>query len=312
MGRKKITIVGAGNVGATAAHWAAQKALGDIVLIDIAEGIPQGKALDLMQAAPIEGYDVNIMGTQDYKDTADSDVVVITAGSPRKPGMSRDDLLSINAKIVKSVTSEIVKYSPNCILIVVSNPLDAMVYVASEVSQFPRERVFGMAGVLDSARYRCFLAEALECSVKDVFAFVLGGHGDTMVPLPKYSTMAGIPITELLSEEKVNEIVNRTKHGGAEIVNFLKTGSAFYAPSAAIVEMVESILYDQKRVLPTCVKLQGEFGIDNTFVGVPVKLGSKGAEQVVEVKLNEEESSALNTSAAAVKELMSSVARFIG
>lgn len=309
--RKKITIVGAGNVGATAAHWAAQKRLADVVLLDVAEGIPQGKALDLMQSGPIEGFDVNVKGTQDYADTAHSDVVVITAGSPRKPGMSRDDLLEINAKIVKSVTENIVKYSPDTILILVSNPLDAMVSVAESVCGFDRSRLFGMAGVLDSARYRTFLAEALNCSVRDVTAFVLGGHGDTMVPLPRYSSMAGIPITALLSPEKIEAIVDRTRKGGAEIVNLLKTGSAFYAPSAAVIEMVESILYDQKRVLPTCVKLNGEYGMDGVFVGVPVKLGAKGIEEVIEVKLSDDEQKALNKSADAVRELMESVKRFL-
>lgn len=310
-GRRKITIVGSGNVGATAAHWAASKRLADIVLVDVAEGIPQGKALDLMQAAPVEGYDVKITGTQDYALTQNSDVVVITAGSPRKPGMSRDDLLSINAKIVGSVTQEVVKHSPHCVLIIVSNPLDAMVHVAAKVSGFPRERVIGMAGVLDSARYRTFLAEALNCSVRDVTAFVLGGHGDTMVPLPRLSSMSGVPITELLSKETIEHIVTRTRNGGLEIVNFLKTGSAYYAPSSSVVEMVDSILFDQKRVLPCCVKLQGEYGMKDVFVGVPVKLGAQGAEKIIEVKLDASEQELLNKSASAVKELMTAVERFM-
>ena len=309
--RKKLTIVGAGNVGATAAHWAAAKGLADIVLVDIMEGVPQGKALDLYEAAPIEGYDVAIKGTQDYADTADSDLVIVTAGSPRKPGMSRDDLLQINTKIVKSVTEQIVKHSPNCMLMIISNPLDAMVYVAKEVSGFPKHRVFGMAGVLDSARFRAFIAEALKCSVRDVFAFVLGGHGDTMVPLARYSTMAGIPIPSLLPEDKVNEMIQRTRDGGAEIVKLLKTGSAYYAPGAAAIEMAASILYDQKRILPTCVYLEGEYGMKDVFLGVPVKLGAEGVEQVIEFELNPDENEELKKSAAAVRELMTKVKGFL-
>lgn len=309
--RKKITIVGAGNVGATAAHWAAAKALGDVVLVDITDGIPQGKALDLMEAAPVEGFDVQVTGTTTYEDTKDSDVVIITAGSPRKPGMSRDDLLEINTKIVKSVTQEIVKYSPNSILIIVSNPLDAMVYVASEVSGFPKERVIGMAGVLDSARFRCFLAEALDCSVKDVNAFVMGGHGDTMVPVVGNSTMAGIPISDLLPKDKIDAIVDRTRKGGAEIVNLLKTGSAYYAPSVSAVEMAQAILKDEKRILPCCVKLEGEFGYNGVFVGVPVKLGGKGLEQVIEIKLDENETAMFANSVTAVEGLMETVKGFL-
>jgi len=309
--RKKITVVGAGNVGATAAHWAAAKELGDVVLVDIAEGIPQGKGLDLLQSSPVEGFDVKITGTQSYEDTKDSDVVIITAGMPRKPGMSRDDLLKINTGIVKSVTEQIAKYSPNCVLIIVSNPLDAMVYVAAEASKFPRERVIGMAGVLDSARFRTFLAEALECSVRDVNAFVLGGHGDTMVPLVRFSTMAGIPIAKLLPADQINKIVQRTRDGGIEIVNFLKTGSAFYAPSAAAVEMAEAILKDQKRILPCCVKLEGEYGVKNVFVGVPVKLGAKGVEKVIDVALEGEEVAMFKKSVDAVTGLMESVRSFL-
>lgn len=309
--RKKITIVGAGNVGSTAAHWAASKSLGDVVLVDINEGIPQGKALDLLEASPVEGFDVNVIGTNNYEDTANSDIVVITAGSPRKPGMSRDDLLQINAKIVKSVTEQVVKYSPNAILLIVSNPLDAMVYVAAQTSGFPRERVIGMAGVLDSARFRTFLAQALECSVRDVNAFVLGGHGDTMVPLVRFSTMAGIPIENLLSKDTIDQIVDRTRKGGIEIVNYLKTGSAYYAPSAAVVEMVESILLDQKRILPCCVRLEGEYGQKGVFVGVPVKLGSKGMEKVIEIELQGQETSEFQASVDAVSELMEKVGGYI-
>jgi len=309
--RKKITIVGAGNVGATAAHWAASKALGDVVLLDVSEGIPQGKALDLMQAAPVEGYDVNIKGTNAYEDTKDSDVVVITAGSPRKPGMSRDDLLEINTKIVKSVTEQVAKYSPNSILVIVSNPLDAMVYVAAEVSKFPKERVIGMAGVLDSARFRTFLAEALNVSVRDVNAFVLGGHGDTMVPVVGYSTMAGIPISDVLDQKTIDAIVDRTRNGGAEIVNFLKTGSAYYAPAASAIEMVQAILKDEKRILPCCVKLEGEYGYNGVYVGVPVKLGAKGLEKVLEIKLNDKEKTMFANSVGAVQELMEKVSTFI-
>ena len=274
--RKKITVVGAGNVGATAAHWLASKELGDVVLVDIVEGVPQGKALDLAEAAPIEGYDVRLTGSNGYDETANSDIVIITAGLPRKPGMSRDDLLRTNADIVGKVVDECVKRSPESILIIVSNPLDAMCQVALRRSGFPKHRVIGMAGVLDSARMRCFLAEALDVSVENVTAFVLGGHGDTMVPLPRYSTCAGIPITELMDENTLERLVQRTRDGGAEIVKYLKTGSAYYAPSAAVTEMVEAILKDKKKILPCAVYLQGEYGIDSLFVGVPVKLVGTG------------------------------------
>jgi len=302
--RNKVSVVGSGNVGATAAHWIASKELADVVLIDILEGIPQGKGLDLLQAMPIEKRDSHITGTNNYKDTANSDIVVITAGIPRKPGMSRDDLLNTNYNIMKSVVSEIVKYSPNCILIIVSNPLDAMAQTAYKLSGFPRNRVIGMAGVLDSARFRTFIADELEVSVENVTAFVLGGHGDTMVPLPRYSTVAGIPITELIEPARLAAIVQRTRDGGAEIVKYLKTGSAFYAPSAAATEMVEAILKDKKKILPCAAYLDGEYGIKGLYVGVPVKLGSKGIEQIIQIKLTAEEQAALNKSADAVKELV--------
>ncbi|HLG18916.1 MAG TPA: malate dehydrogenase [Bdellovibrionota bacterium] len=305
--RKKITVVGAGNVGATVAQYAALKQLGDVVLVDIIEGVPQGKSLDLKEASPILGYDVNLVGSQSYEVTADSDLVVITAGIPRKPGMSRDDLLQTNTKIVKSVTEQIVRYSPNAILIVISNPLDAMVFVTREVSKFPAHRVLGMAGVLDTARFRAFLAEALNCSIRDVSAFVLGGHGDTMVPLVRYSTMAGIPIANLLPKGQIDKIVQRTRDGGAEIVALLKTGSAYYAPGAAAVEMAESILLDEKRILPCCVYLNGEYGLKDVFVGVPVKLGASGVEKIIEVTLEPTEKEALGKSAEAVRELMTKV-----
>src|SRR4026207_1899978 len=282
--RKKITVVGAGNVGATAAHWLAAKELGDVVLVDIVEGVPQGKALDLAQAAPIEGVDVRLTGLNGYDGTENSDVVIITAGLPRKPGMSRDDLLKTNEEIVGGVTREVVKRSPNCIIIVVSNPLDAMCEVARRVSGFPRERVLGMAGVLDSARMRAFIAMELNVSVENTHAFVLGGHGDTMVPLPRYSTVAGIPITELISKERIDAIVDRTRNGGAEIVNLLKT-SAWYAPGASSVEMVEAILKDKRKILPCAAFLQGEYGYTDLFVGVPVKLGRNGLEQILEIEL---------------------------
>jgi malate dehydrogenase len=302
--RKKITIVGSGNVGATAAHWIAAKELADVVLIDIVEGVPQGKGLDLLEAMPIEKRDSYVRGTNDYKDTADSDIVIITAGIPRKPGMSRDDLLNTNAGIMKAVVGEVVKHSPNCILIIVSNPLDAMAQAAFKLSGFPRERVIGMAGVLDSARFRAFIAEELKVSVENVTAFVLGGHGDTMVPLPRYSTVAGIPITELIDKSRLEALVQRTRDGGAEIVKYLKTGSAYYAPSAAAVEMAEAILKDKNKILPCAAYLQGEYGINGLYVGVPVKLGAKGIEQIIEIKLTADEKAALDKSAAAVKELV--------
>jgi len=301
--RKKVTIVGSGNVGATAAHWIAAKELADVVLIDIIEGVPQGKGLDLLEAMPIEKRDSFISGTNNYQDTANSDIVVITAGIPRKPGMSRDDLLNTNFNIMKAVVGEVVKNSPNCILIIVSNPLDAMAQAAFKLSGFPRERVIGMAGVLDSARFRAFIADELKVSVENVTAFVLGGHGDTMVPLPRYSTVAGIPITELIEKSRLEALVQRTRDGGAEIVKYLKTGSAYYAPSAAATEMVEAILKDKKKILPCAAYLQGEYGINGLYVGVPVKLGTKGIEQIIEIKLTPEEKAGLDKSAAAVKEL---------
>ncbi len=301
--RAKITIVGSGNVGATAAHWIAAKELGDVVLVDIIEGVPQGKGLDLLEAMPIEKRDSHVLGTNDYAATANSDIAVITAGIPRKPGMSRDDLLNTNHKIMKDVVGKIVQHSPNCILIIVSNPLDAMAQAAFKMCGFPRERVIGMAGVLDSARFRAFIADELKVSVENVTAFVLGGHGDTMVPLPRYSTVAGIPITELIAKDRLDALVQRTRDGGAEIVKYLKTGSAYYAPSAAVAEMVEAILKDKKKILPCAAYLQGEYGINGLYVGVPVKLGSKGIEQIIEIKLTPEEKAGLDKSAAAVKEL---------
>jgi malate dehydrogenase len=301
--RKKVTIVGAGNVGATTAHWVASKELADVVLIDVIEGIPQGKGLDLLEAMPIEKRDCHIVGTNDYADTANSDIVVITAGIPRKPGMSRDDLLQTNYKIMSDVVGKVTANSPNCILIIVSNPLDAMAQAAFRQSKFNRERVIGMAGVLDSARYRTFIAEELKVSVENVTAFVLGGHGDTMVPLPRYSSVAGIPITELLPKERIEAIVQRTRDGGAEIVKYLKAGSAYYAPSAAVTEMVEAILKDKKKVLPCAAYLEGEYGISGYYIGVPCKLGSRGIEQILEIRLSAEEEAALKKSAEAVKEL---------
>jgi malate dehydrogenase len=303
-GRSKVTVVGAGNVGATAAHWIAAKELADVVLVDIVEGTPQGKALDLAQAAPIDGFDVKLVGSNSYDATADSDVVIITAGLPRKPGMSRDDLLKTNSDIVGAVTDEVAKYSPNSFIIVVSNPLDAMAQVAYRRSGFGKNRGMGMAGVLDSARMRCFLAEALNVSVENVTAFVLGGHGDTMVPLPRYSTCAGIPVTELLPKDQLDAILTRTANGGAEIVGLLKTGSAYYAPSLGAVEMTEAILKDKKKILPCAVFLEGEYGINNLFVGVPVKLGKNGVEQIIEISLTNDERAALQKSAAAVQELV--------
>src|SRR3989338_4031245 len=302
--KNKITIVGSGNVGATAAHWAVTKELGDVVLIDIVEGVPQGKGLDLFESTPVEGVDSRILGTNDYKDTKDSDVVVITAGLPRKPGMSRDDLLFKNAEIVKGVTESVVKYSPNSILVIVSNPLDAMAYVAKKVSGFPKNRVMGMAGVLDTARFRTFIAEALNVSVCDVVTLVLGGHGDEMVPFPRLTTVGGVPLTELLSQDKIQKLVDRARQGGAEIVNLLKTGSAYYAPGASVIEMVESILKDKKRILPCAAYLEGEYGFKGIYLGVPAILGANGVEKVMEFKLTEEERTALTKSADAVKELI--------
>ena len=301
--RKKVSIVGAGNVGATAAHWIAAKELADVVLIDVVEGIPQGKALDLLEAMPIEKRDVSVTGANDYAATANSDIVVITAGIPRKPGMSRDDLLHTNYKIMSDVVAKVVAESPEAILIIVSNPLDAMAQAAFKQSGFNRERVIGMAGILDSARFRTFIAEELKVSVENVTAFVLGGHGDTMVPLPRYSTVAGIPITELIPKDRLDAIVQRTRDGGAEIVKHLKTGSAYYAPSAAAVEMAEAILKDKKKIVPCAVYLQGEYGIEGYYIGVPCKLGAAGLEQIIEIKLTPEEDAALKKSAEAVKEL---------
>ncbi len=302
--RKKITIIGSGNVGATAAHWAMARELGDVVLLDVVEGIPQGKGLDLLQAGPVDGFCYRIAGSNDYKDTAGSDVVIITAGLARKPGMSRDDLLAKNVAIVKSCAEEAVKHSPDCVLIVVTNPIDAMVYTAFKISGLPKERVIGMAGVLDSARYRTFLAEAIGVAPKDVNAMVMGIHGDLMLPLVRLANVAGVPVTDLLSEEKIAEIVKRTQHGGAEIVNHLKTGSAFYTPGLAAVEMAEAILKDSKRVLPCAAYLDGEFGISGCFLGVPVVLGSRGVERIVEFVLTEEEKAALAESVAAVHKQM--------
>jgi malate dehydrogenase len=302
--RNKVTIVGSGNVGATAAHWIASKELADVVLIDIVEGVPQGKGLDLLEAMPIEKRDSAILGTNDYADTAKSDIVVITAGIPRKPGMSRDDLLNTNHKIMNDVVGKIVQHSPNCILIIVSNPLDAMAQAAYKMSGFPRERVIGMAGVLDSARFRTFIAQELSVSVESVTAVVLGGHGDTMVPLVRLSSVAGIPLTELIPEDRLKAIVDRTSNGGAEIVKHLKTGSAYYAPSASAVEMAESILRDRKKVLPCAAYLEGEYGINGLFVGVPCRIGAGGVEKIYEIKLSADESAALKKSASAVQELV--------
>ncbi len=305
--RNKITIIGAGNVGATTAHWLAERELGDLVLVDIPQtgGMPAGKALDLSEAGPVVGYDTRIVGTTSYDETADSDVVVITAGVPRKPGMSREDLVGTNQRIMTDVVTKIKTTSPNAILIIVTNPLDTMAYLAKQVSGFPRERVIGQAGVLDSARMRTFIAMELNVSVENTHAFVLGGHGDEMVPLPRYSTVAGIPITELLPPERVEAIVERTRKGGGEIVNLLKTGSAFYAPGAAVAQMVEAILKDKKLILPCSVYLQGEYGLNDIYFGVPVKLGRGGAEEIIEISLTSEEQSALERSVALIRSTMS-------
>lgn len=305
--RKKITVVGSGHVGATAAQLAAYKELGDIVMIDIIEGVPQGKGLDLQESAPMELFDSSIIGTNDYKDTENSDVIVITAGVPRKPGMSREDLLDINTKIVRSVTEQAVKHSPDAFIIVVSNPLDAMCHVAMKAGNCKRNRIVGMAGVLDSARMRAFIAMELNVSMDDVQAMVLGLHGDDMVPLPRYSTVSGISITELISKEQIEKIIERTRKGGGEIVNLLKTGSAYYAPGAAIVQMVESILKDKKRVLPCAAYLEGEYGISGIFMGVPVKLGAKGIEEIIQIKLSADEMAAMNKSADDVKKTVGQI-----
>ena len=305
--RKKITIIGAGNVGATCANRLAQKELGDIVLLDIVEGLAAGKALDLFEASPIGGFDARLAGTSDYNDTKNSDVVIITSGLARKPGMSRDDLLKANTQIVADVTRNVIANSPDAILIIVSNPLDVMTYVAGKVSKLPKNRVVGMAGVLDTARYRSFIAEALNISVNDVSAVLLGGHGDDMVPLPRYTCVAGIPLPELMDEQQIKAIVERTRKGGIEIVNLLKTGSAYYAPAAAAAEMAEAILKDKKRLLPCCAWCDKEYGVGGGFVGVPVILGSKGVERVIELKLTEQEKQLFDASVAHVKELTEQV-----
>jgi malate dehydrogenase len=302
--RKKISVIGAGFVGSTCAHWAAQKELGDVVLVDINDGAAKGKALDLFEAAPVEGFDAKITGTADYKDTANSDVVIITAGIPRKPGMSRDDLLATNAKIMKDVCAGVKEYSPKSVVIVVSNPLDAMAYVAKKELGFPRNRVLGMAGVLDGARFRAFIAEATGISVKDINAFVLGGHGDTMVPMPRYCSIGGLPLTTFLKQDQIDKLVDRTRNGGAEIVGLLKTGSAYYAPSASAVQMAEAILKDQNRILPCAAWLEGEFGYKDLFLGVQCQLGKNGLEKVIEFELNETEKKGLDHSANAVRELV--------
>jgi malate dehydrogenase len=302
--RPKITVVGAGNVGATVAQYIVEKELADVVLVDVIEGVPQGKALDLLQAGPVHSYDSRLVGSNSYDDTGDSDVVVITAGLARKPGMTRDDLLFKNAEIVGSVVGQVVARSPAAILILVTNPLDAMVQLAWKKSGFPSQRVIGMAGVLDSARFRTFIAQELRVSVENVTAFVLGGHGDSMVPLPRYSTVAGIPITELLPPDRVAALVTRTANGGAEIVNYLKTGSAYYAPAASVVEMVEAILKDKHKILPCAAYLDGQYGVRGLYVGVPAKLGRRGVEQVIEIKLTPQEQAAFDRSAAAVRELV--------
>jgi malate dehydrogenase len=302
--RKKVTVVGAGNVGANTAQKIAAKELADVVLVDVVEGVPQGKSLDMLESAPVEGFDVKITGTNGYDETAGSDIVVITAGIARKPGMSRDDLLMTNYGVIKGVTEQVAKHSPNAILVLVTNPLDAMCWTASKASGFPRERVIGMAGVLDTARFRTFIAEELNVSFENVTAMVLGGHGDTMVPLVRFTNVSGIPISELMDQQTIDRLVQRTRSGGAEIVKHLKTGSAYYAPAASACEMVESILKDKKKVLPCAVHLEGEYGIHGLFVGVPVKLGAKGVEKIYEIKLSAEEAGALQKSAAAVQELV--------
>jgi malate dehydrogenase len=302
--RKKVTVVGAGHVGANCALRIAGKELADVVLVDIIEGVPQGKGLDILQSGPVEGYDVNITGANDYEPTANSDIVVITAGFPRKPGMSRDDLLLANHEVVKTATEQAVKHSPNCILILVTNPLDAMCWTAFQISKFSRNRVIGMAGILDTARFRTFIAQELDVSMENVTAMVLGGHGDTMVPLARLTNVSGIPLPELLDQAAIDRLVDRARNGGAEIVKYLKTGSAYYAPSAAAVEMVESILKDKKKVLPCAAYLEGEYGIKGLFVGVPVKLGARGIEKIYELKLTAGEQAALHKSAAAVEELV--------
>ena len=302
--RKKITVIGAGFVGSTCAHWAASKELGDVVLLDINEDSAKGKALDLFESSPIGGFDSQIRGTADYKDISDSDIVIITAGLPRKPGMSRDDLLVSNARIMKSVCQGIKKFAPDCIVIVISNPLDAMAMVAKQVLNFSRHRVIGMAGILDSARFRCFIAEITGISVKDIQAFVLGGHGDTMVPMPRHCSVGGVPLKEMISKDEIDSLVERTRKGGAEIVGLLKTGSAYYAPSASAIEMAEAILKDQNRILPCAAYLEGEYGIRGMFIGVLCQLGKKGLQKVIELKLNDEEKAGLENSKNHVEELL--------
>lgn len=302
--RKKVTVIGSGNVGSTVAQRLADKQLADVVLLDIVDGVPQGKSLDMLEAGPIEGYDVRVTGTTSYAETAGSDIIVMTAGLARQPGMSRDDLLKKNYEVVKGAISEAASHSPEAILIIVTNPLDAMAQTALKASGFPKNRVIGMAGVLDTARYRTFIAEALNVSVQNVQGFVLGGHGDTMVPVPRYTTVAGIPVTELLPKAQLDAIITRTRNGGAEIVNLLKKGSAYYAPSAAAVEMAEAIFYDRKKILPCAAYLEGEYGVHGLFVGVPVKLGARGIEQIIEIKLTPEEQAELKKSADAVKQLV--------
>jgi len=302
--RKKVTVVGAGNVGANCALRIADKELADVVLVDVVEGVPQGKGLDLQQSGPVQGYDVTITGANDYGPTANSDVAIITAGFPRKPGMSRDDLLLANYEVIKTATAQVAKHSPDCIIIVVTNPLDAMAQAAYWVSKFPKNRVVGMAGVLDSARFRTFIAAELQVSVENVTGVVMGGHGDTMVPIVRLSGVSGIPLTELMDQATIDAIVNRTANGGAEIVKYLKTGSAYYAPSAAAVEMAESILKDKKKVLPCAAYLEGEYGINGLFVGVPVKLGAGGIEKIYQIKLTAEEQAKLQKSADSVQELV--------
>ncbi len=307
--RQKVTVVGVGHVGATAAQRLAEKELADVVLIDIVEGVSEGKSLDLAQAAPIEMHDARLFGTNDYEASAGSDIVIVTAGVPRKPGMSRDDLVATNRDIVKSVARQVARYSPEAVLIIVSNPLDAMCHVAMEEGGFPKNRVIGMAGVLDSARFRAFIAAELDVSVENVHALVLGSHGDTMVSLPRFSTVAGVPITELMAPERIGELVARTRNGGAEIIGLLKTGSAYYAPASAAVEMAGAILKDKKKILPCTAYLEGEYGIDGLFAGVPVKLGSKGIEQIIMLDLTKDELRLLHDSAASVRDLVEAMKR---
>jgi malate dehydrogenase len=310
--RKKVTIIGAGFVGSTCAHWIASKELADVVLVDIVEGVPQGKGLDLLEASPIEGFDVRITGTNSYEETKGSDVVILTSGAPRKPGMSREDLLKINADITRANIEQVVRTSPNAIIIIVNNPMDTMAYLAKQVSGFPRERVLGQGGVLDGSRYRTFLALELGVSVEDIHAMLMGGHGDEMVPLPRYTTVAGIPVTEFISPERLEQIVERTRKGGGEIVNLLKTGSAYYAPSAATVQMVEAILKDKKRVLPASIYLEGEYGLNDIFFGVPIVLGAGGVEKIIQLPLDDKEREMMQRSAQLVGDSIASLKQIIG